>query len=452
MNKKRQFTLLLTLVVLLTSFSGKAQTSLGELKAAFKAHTGKVYFFTKDKYYRYDLNNKRLENKSKQLQALINWKGLPMNFDASLYNPKNGKYYFFKDDTYYKYDFKKGVLGSPRKLGIEGWRGVPTNIDAAVVDPTDSNSIHFFKNDKTFIYRHSDGKVTFTNSIGKRWPGVPNNINAVLLHANGRIYFFKGNKYYKFNFQTHKVEKIGTVGKDDWRDLKFDARTFPNHTNVFTPKAYPNHKPGFDATVNNQQHNDVHFFKNAKGFYVQYKRIRGRLIGSEFSIENYWNDSNNPVKSARLGSPSSYDGVLTHFDAVINEGYRYYHFFKGSKYYTWDSKVGEVVKRGNIKDKWSRLPSNLDAATFVIENGKKFVYFFKGDMYFKYNPKNTNVIKQWGYTTRFNGVPAPVDAARTNENGDVIIFYSGSSYYKYDLSSKKVVAKGKIPARLLNVK
>jgi len=447
MNKKLQFTLLLTLVVLLNAFTVKAQSNFGHLKAAFKAHTGKVYFFTKDKYYRYDLNNNKLENNG---QSLSNWKGLPTNFDASLYNPKNGKYYFFKDDLYYKYDFKKGVEHTG-KIGKNGWRGLPTNIDAAVVDPTDQGIIHFFKKDETFIYRHSDGKVTFTSSIAKRWPGVPNNINAALLHANGRIYFFKGNTYYKYNFKTHKVEKTGTVGEDDWRELKFDARTFPNHTNVFKPKAYPNHKSGFDATVNNKQHNDVHFFKNAKGFYVKYKRIRGSLIGSTFAVQAHWNDSKNPVKSARLGGPSSYYGVPTHVDAVINEGFRYYHFFKGSKYYTWDSKVGKVVKIGNIKDKWSRLPSNLDAATSVIENGKDFIYFFKGDMYFKYNPKNTNVIKQWGSTKRFNGVPAPVDAARTTENGDIIIFYSGSSYYEYDLSSKRV-HKGKIPTRLLNVK
>ena len=447
MNKKLQCTLLLSLIVLLTSFTVKAQSNFGQLKAAFKADTGRTYFFTKDKYYRYNIDSDYLENKGGQ--PLTNWKGLPKDFDASLYNPKNGKYYFFKDDTYYKYDFKKGVEYTG-KIGKNGWRGLPINIDAAVVDPTDQGIIHFFKKDETFIYRHSDGKVTFTSSIAKRWPGVPNNINAALLHANGRIYFFKGNKYYKYNFKTHKVEKVGTVGKDGWRGLKFDSRIFPNHTNVFKPKAYPNHKPGLDAAVSNIQHGDVHFFKNAKGFYVKYKRPRVTLLGTRFDIQGFWNDSSNPVKSARLGGPSSYNGVPTHIDAVINEGY-YYHFFKGSKYYTWDSKVGKVVKQGNIKDKWSRLPSNLDAATNVRENGKDFVYFFKGNMFFKYNIKNTKVIKHWGYTTRFKDVPAPVDAARTNENGDVITFYRGSYYYDYHLSSKRVY-KGKIPAKILNVK
>jgi len=439
------------LVVLLSTFTAKAQSNFGELKAAFKAQTHKVYFFTKDKYYRYDLSNKKLE-KTAKIQG--NWKGLPNDFDAALYNPKNGKYYFFKDDLYYKYDFKKGTEYKGI-IGKQGWKGLPTNIDAAVVDPTDQGIIHFFKKDETFIYKHSDGKVIWASSIAKRWPGIPNNINAALLHANGRIYFIKGNTYYKYNFQTHKVEKTGTIGKDDWRDLKFDTRTFPNHTNSFTPKAYPNHRSGLDAAVNNKQHGDVHFFKNDKGFYVKYKRQRVRLLGSKFDVRVHWNNSSNPVKAARLGGPSSYNGVPTHVDAVINEGYRYYHFFKGSHYYTWDATLKKVIKTGKIKDKWSRLPNDIDAATYVRENGansKEFVYFFKGDMYFKYNPKNTKVIKQWGSTTRFKGVPAPVDAARTNENGDVITFYSGSSYYEYDLLSKKVIHKGKIPARVLNIK
>ena len=219
MNKKLQFTLLLSLVVLLTSFSGKAQSNFGQLKAAFKADTGRTYFFTKDKYYRYNIDSDYLENKGGQ--PLANWKGLPLNFDAALYNPKNGYYYFFKGDKYDKYDFKKGTIGRPYKLGVEGWRGVPANIDAAVVSPTDKNVVYFFKGDKYYRYSHQSGKVNKT-ALLTNWKGLPSrDLDAVLLHKNGKLYFFKGNKYYKYNFPSIGTEKVGTIGKDGWRGLSF---------------------------------------------------------------------------------------------------------------------------------------------------------------------------------------------------------------------------------------
>jgi len=438
MNKKLQFTLLLTLAILLTSISSKAQSNFGELKAAFKAHTHKVYFFTKDKYYRYDLSNKKLENNG---QNLSNWKGLPKDFDASLYNPKNGKYYFFKDDTYYKYDFKRGVEYTG-KIGKHGWRGLPTNIDAAVVDPTDQGIIHFFKKDKTFIYRHSDGKVIFTSSIAKRWPGVPNNINAALLHANGRIYFFKGNTYYKFNFQTHKVEKTGTVGKEDWRGLSFDTL---NHGEDFD---YSNHTSGFDAVNYNEEHSDVHFFNKAKVFNIKY--IWGapaKLLQTNYRIEDLWAKKDSKANIGTLGG-NWYTGAPRNIDAVIYfEGY--YYFFKGNKYYKLHSKSGKIEKGRYIKDRFGNKISNgIDAAVVA----GRYIYFFKGDWSFRYDIKSKKINKWVPIKGNFKGVPDPVDAAKYNPIESIITFYSGNRYYNYSIINKKVIRSGIIPSKYLKIK
>ncbi len=213
MNKKLQFTLLLTLVVLLNAFTGKAQTNFGELKAAIKEPEGKVYFFTDKAYFRYNTDNSKLEKKAKILGV---WKGLPDHFDAALVNPGNQRAYFFKGDKYYKYNFKTGkeFIG---KIGKDGWRGVPANIDAAVVHPNDK--IYFFKGDKYYRYSHALGKVDKVANISN-WKGVPKNLDAALLDKTGTIYFFKGNKYYRYNTKTG-VDKVGIIGKDGWRGLSF---------------------------------------------------------------------------------------------------------------------------------------------------------------------------------------------------------------------------------------
>ncbi len=221
MNKKLQFTLLLTLVVLLNAFTVKAQSNFGHLKAAIKEPGGKVYFFTDKAYFRYNTDNSKLEKKANILGI---WKGLPDHFDASLFNPGNQKAYFFKGDKYYKYDFKTGVEYTG-KIGKNGWKGVPANIDAAVVHPNDK--IYFFKGDKYYRYSHALGKVDKVANISN-WKGVPKNLDAALLDKTGTIYFFKGNKYYRYNTRTG-VDKVGIIGKDSWRGLSF-AKKLQNAT------------------------------------------------------------------------------------------------------------------------------------------------------------------------------------------------------------------------------
>ncbi len=438
MNKKLQFTLLLTLVVLFTSFAGKAQTSFGKLKAALKAPSGKAYFFTKDKYYRYDLNNQKLENNG---QNLSNWKGLPKGFDAVVMNPKNNRAYFFKGGNYYKYNFDKGVEFRGR-IGIDGWKRLPTNIDAAVVHPTNNKIIYFFKGGEYFIYEHDFGRVGRTSSIKKDWPGIPNNIDAVLLHKNGRLYFFKDNTYYKYNFQTQKIEKTGTVGIEDWRGLSFDTL---NHGEDFD---YSNHTSGFDAVNYNEEHSDVHFFNKAKVFNIKY--IWGapaKLLQTNYRIEDLWAEKDSKANIGTLGG-NWYTGAPRNIDAVIYfEGY--YYFFKGNKYYKLHSKSGKIEKGRYIKDRFGNKISNgIDAAVVA----GRYIYFFKGDWSFRYDIKSKKINKWVPIKGNFKGVPDPVDAAKYNPIESIITFYSGNRYYNYSIINKKVIRSGIIPSKYLKIK
>lgn len=196
--------------------SSSTQSKFGHLKATIKAPSGKVYFFTDKKYYRYNISRDRLE---KTANIYGNWKGLPDRFDATLLNPNNKRAYFFKGNKYYKYNFKTGVEYVGR-LGVDGWRGVPTHVDAAVLHP--NGNYYFFKGSKYYRFNWKEGKINKVGPISN-WKGVPNNLDAAVLHTNGKIYFFKGNKYYRYNTKTG-VDKVGIIGRNGWKGLSFSKK------------------------------------------------------------------------------------------------------------------------------------------------------------------------------------------------------------------------------------
>ncbi len=433
---------------ILFSILSYAQQCFGPLKASFKAHTGKTYFFTKDKYYRYETNGDKLDNNG---QPLTNWKGLPLDFDAALYNPKNGFYYFFKKDKYYKYDFNKGVVGNAYKLGDEGWKGVPSNIDAAFVHPTNNDIVYFFKGNNYYRYKHSLGRVEYKDLISFNknnrhgWNGIPKNIDAILVHKNGKIYFFKDNQYYRYNIRTDITEKIGVVGRDGWSGLCFSEN-----------EKYPNHYSGFDAVTTNYKHGDIHFFHNDKVFNIKYEKPKTELLTLSFQvIESYWQNDGSKANIGSLGN-SWYTGVPTSVDAVtwMTENKKdIYYFFKGDKYYTWSDGAKQSKVRF-IKKRFDKIPNNIDAAVHVVNDEGDYIYFFKDDMFYKYDVK-LNYRKKYSFIkSDFKGIPAPVDAARYISTLNTIVFYSGNIYYYYSLRSKEVYynTPKKIPSRYLNIK
>ncbi len=100
------------------------------------------------------------------------------------------------------------------------WTGVPANPDTAVHHP--NGNIYFFKGDRYWRYNPTTFQVDKANArIGiDGWAGVPHNLDAALLHpSNGKIYFFKGDCYYRYvpgvgidHDDTRKIGEYGWAG------------------------------------------------------------------------------------------------------------------------------------------------------------------------------------------------------------------------------------------------
>ena len=97
--------------------------------------------------------------------------------------------------------------GYPKSVS-KFWDGMPPGIDASFT--WTNGKSYFFKGDK--YWRFTEGKMDrdYPKPISKGFDGVPNNLDAAFVWSgNGKIYFFKGKQYWRFD-----PEKRPPVKKD----------------------------------------------------------------------------------------------------------------------------------------------------------------------------------------------------------------------------------------------
>ena len=135
------------------------------------------------------------------------WEGLPQDIDAA-FTWTNGKTYFIKDSLYWRFSVV-GILdaGYPRNFS-KAFAGVPTPVDAAMVWPV-NKKIYFFKGDKYWKFdpaRDPSVDSSYPRPV-QNWEGVPDNLDSAMLYSNNKTYFFKQGKYFRFDNQRGGVDE-----------------------------------------------------------------------------------------------------------------------------------------------------------------------------------------------------------------------------------------------------
>ncbi len=178
------------------------------------------------------------------------WSGFPSSFqngvDAAVKWPHNNKVYFFKDDKYIRYNIsnRKVDAGYPKKIA-QAWSGFPSNfqngVDAAITWPT-NNKIYFFKGNKYLRYDTNNHSVDpgYPKLIKNAWRQFPNSfqngISAGFAWPNGKIYFFKDDEYIRYDSSKNKMDPGYP------KRIKSAWRNFPKEfqTKVDTAVIFPN--------------------------------------------------------------------------------------------------------------------------------------------------------------------------------------------------------------------
>ncbi|XP_068934902.1 matrix metalloproteinase-19 [Petaurus breviceps papuanus] len=169
----------------------------GELDAMMLGPHGKTYAFKGD--YVWTVTGSRL---GPLVPVATLWKELPGNLDAAVYSPRTKWIHFFKGNMIWRYMGFKLVPGFPKRLSHVG-----PNLDAALYWPL---------NQKVFLFKGSgywqwdelavNDFSRYPKPIGKLFTGAPDKPSAAMSWQDGKIYFFKGKKYWRLNQQL-RVEK-----------------------------------------------------------------------------------------------------------------------------------------------------------------------------------------------------------------------------------------------------
>ncbi|KAM6153949.1 matrix metalloproteinase-19 [Erethizon dorsatum] len=169
----------------------------GELDAMMMGPRGKTYAFKGD--YVWTVTDSGL---GPLFLVSELWEGLPGKLDAAVYSPRTQWIHFFKGDKVWRYINFKMSPGFPKKLSK-----IEPNLDAALYWPV---------NQKVFLFKGSGywqwdelaptDFSRYPKPIKELFTRVPNQPSAAMSWRDGRVYFFKGKKYWRLNWQL-RVEK-----------------------------------------------------------------------------------------------------------------------------------------------------------------------------------------------------------------------------------------------------
>ncbi len=175
---------------------------------------GKAYFFRGSEYLRYDPVADRTDaGYPKPIAG--NWPGVPASFasgiDAAV-RWDNGKAYLFKGAGYLRYDIAadKVDAGYPKSIAAN-WPGLAgAKIDAVMRWP--NGKAYFFSGSKYYRYDIAADKVDagYPKAIAGNWAGLPADFTAGIQAAttwnNGKAYFFKNDRYVRYDIAGDKVD------------------------------------------------------------------------------------------------------------------------------------------------------------------------------------------------------------------------------------------------------
>lgn len=181
-------------------------------------YAGKGYFFEGNQYFGYDWKTDEIDYGYPL--ALTAWKltgSFASGVDAALNGAGKyaGKAYFFKGNQYTRYDWKTNSIDAGFPAALSLWN-LPAPFSSGVKATTNgqlkyAGKAYFFRGNQYVRYDWATEKVDFQGAL-TAWnlpAGFANGVDAAINGTGkyaGKLYFFKGNQYVRYDWKTEKVD------------------------------------------------------------------------------------------------------------------------------------------------------------------------------------------------------------------------------------------------------
>jgi Hemopexin len=184
---------------------------------------GKVYLFQGTDYVRYDFESGALDQDALPVSS-TSWPGLRETAPDAALSWGFGKIYFFYSDEYVRFDVGLNNVdpeylppNEPTKIAGR-WPGFPdewgSGIDAAV--NWGNGKVYFFRGSEYLRYDITLDRVDpdYPKPIDGNWPGVwPSGIEGVLYQGGAKAYFFQGDEYLRYDLPSDRVDGSGLIAQ-----------------------------------------------------------------------------------------------------------------------------------------------------------------------------------------------------------------------------------------------
>ncbi|XP_046723017.1 vitronectin b isoform X2 [Silurus meridionalis] len=237
------------------------------------------------------------------------------SFDAFL-QIKNGSVYAFRGEYIFELDEKSVMPGYP-KLIKDVW-GISGPIDAAFTRINCQGKSYIFKGNKYWRFEGDVLDEDYPRNISVGFENIPDDLDAAFAvpasahHKKERVYFFKGDRYYQYEFKhqpshedcvrmtksspsvlfTHYTDLHCNDGMDDLFALIFPDISGHHKGPRFISRDWVGIKPPIDAAMVGRLYLTSVAYDSATHSLSQVQRTRGRSRGrgSKKSHSSFWDD------------------------------------------------------------------------------------------------------------------------------------------------------------------
>uniref|UniRef100_A0A671MQG2 Vitronectin-like n=1 Tax=Sinocyclocheilus anshuiensis TaxID=1608454 RepID=A0A671MQG2_9TELE len=317
---------------------------------------------------------------------------------------KNGSIYAFRGQYFFELDEKSVLPGYPKL--IEDIWGIKGPIDAAFTRINCQGKTYIFKGKK--YWRFEDGLLDedFPREISVGFEKIPDHLDAAFAipahshHGKEKVYFFKGDQYYQYEFK-HQPSHEECIQMS----LRSPSALFRRYTNIYYDRWVEHFNQLFGGS---QSHHSGHHFINKD--WTGIKSPVDAVLAGRLYVTSRW-----PSRRRQDRYRQDWDQQW---------GQRHGQQWDQRYGQQWDQRYGQ-----NRSPYWETM------AERGISIGQEFAQRFGQDRHGDYYHRQND----YDYDYRYRpSEDIAYDILRRRQPLQSVYFFKGDMYYRVNLQTKRV--------------